>query len=51
MILLDPFNDNPLPRQYNPPPLLVIADNNKEWHMEEILDSRMYYWKLQYLVK
>ena len=49
--LLDPFDDNPLPGQHNPPPLLVIVDDAEEWHVEEILDSRIYRQRLQYLVK
>ena len=49
--LLDPFDDDPLLGQYNPPPLPVIVDDNEEWHVEEILDSRIYRRTLQYLVK
>ena len=51
MSLLDPFDDDPLPGQQNPPPPLVIVDDNEEWHVEEILDSRIYRHRLQYLVK
>ena len=29
----------------------MIVDNIKEWHVEEILDSRIYRRHLQYLVK
>jgi hypothetical protein len=49
--LLDPFDDDPLPGQHNPPPPPVIVDDNEEWHVEEILDSRLYRRRLQYLVK
>ena len=49
--LLDPFNDDPLPGQENLLPLPVIVDDNEEWHVEEILDSRIYHYRLQYLVK
>ena len=49
--LLDPFDDDPLPGQQNPPPPPVIVDDNEEWHVEEILDSRIYRHRLQYLVK
>ena len=49
--LLDPFDDDPLPGQHNIPPPPVIVDNTEEWHVEEILDSRMYCQRLQYLVK
>ena len=51
MSLLDPFDDDPLPGQHNPAPPLVIVDDAEEWHVEEILDSRMYRQRLQYLVK
>ena len=40
--LLDPFDDDSLLGQENLPPLLVIVDDNEEWHVEEILDSRIY---------
>ena len=49
--LLDPVGNDPLPRQHNPPPPLVIVDDNEEWHVQEILDSRIYRCRLQYLVK
>ena len=49
--LLDPFDDDPLPGQQNLPPPLVIVDDNEEWHVEEILDSRIFHRRLQYLVK
>ena len=42
MSLLDPFDDDPLPEQQNPPLPPVIVDDNEEWHVEEILDSRIY---------
>ena len=51
MSLLDPFDDDPLLGQENLPPPPVIVDDNKEWHVEEILDSRIYHRRLQYLVK
>ena len=51
--LLDPFDYDPLLGQHrnNPAPPLVIVDDTEEWHVEEILDSRMYHQRLQYLVK
>ena len=51
MSLLDPFDDDPLPEQHNAPPPPVIMDDAEECHVEEILDSRMYHQRLQYLVK
>ena len=51
MSLLDPFDDDPLPRQQNALPRPVIVDDAEEWHVEEVLDSRMYHQRLQYLVK
>ena len=51
MSLLDPFDDNPLPEQQNPPLPPVIVDDTEEWHVEEILDYRIYRHRLQYLVK
>ena len=51
MSLLDLFDDDPLPGQYNPPPPPVIVDDHEEWRMEEIMDSRIYRRCLQYLVK
>ena len=49
--LLDPFDDDPLPGQHNPPPPPVIVDDHEEWHVEEVMDSRIYRRRLQYLVK
>ena len=49
--LLDPFDDDPLLGQEYLPPPPVIVDDNEEWHVEEILDSRIYHRRLQYLVK
>ena len=40
--LLDPADNDPLPGQHNPPPPPVIVDNVEEWHVEEILDSRIH---------
>ena len=51
MSLLNPFDDDLLPRQQNAPPPPVIVDDAEEWHVEEILDSRIYRRRLQYLVK
>ena len=51
MSLLDSADDDPLPGQHNPllPP--VILNDVEEWHVEEILDSRIHRRYLQDLVK
>ena len=51
--LLDPAGNDPLPGQHHPPPPPVIVDEegHEEWHVEEVLDSRIYRRRLQYLVK
>ena len=49
--LLDPADSDPLPGQRNPPPPPVIVNNEEEWHVEEVLDSRIRRKRLQYLVK
>ena len=38
-------------QQELPPPPPEVIDNDIEYEVEEILDSRLYCWKLQYLVK
>ena len=38
-------------QQLLPPPLPEIIDREEEWVVEEILNSKMMNWKLQYLVK
>jgi hypothetical protein len=43
-------NKNPLPRPREDRPLLEINDQ-KEWEVQDILVSRIYYRKLQYKVK
>jgi len=51
--LLEPAADDPYPGQAQTqlPPPPVIVDGDEEWQVDEILDSRMRYRKLQYLVK
>ena len=48
--LLDPATDNPFPDRIEPPPPPVTIDDNEEWEVAEILDSRVRHKKLQYLV-
>ena len=49
--LLEPAADDPYPGQLQPPLPPVIVDGEEEWQVDEILDARMRYRKLQYLVK
>ena len=42
---------NPLLGQRASEPPLVIIDGNDEWEVDDILDSRLYYRRLQYKVK
>ena len=46
---LSPWRDNGLTQPAPPPP--DIVDGEEEYEVEEILDSRIYRKKLQYLVK
>ena len=44
--------DDPIVRRQMPPPLPpVIINGEEEWVVEDILDSKLINWKLQYLVK
>ena len=48
---LEPAATNPFPgRTIEPPPPVVIA-GEEEWEVEEVLNSRLKYEKLQYLIK
>ena len=49
--LLDPADTNPLPGHHNYPPPPVIVDGEEEHYVEEVLDTRFFGRKLQYLVK
>lgn len=49
--LLEPASNNPLKGQQQPPPPPVIIQNEEEYEVEAVLDSRLHYRKLQYLVK
>lgn len=42
---------NPLPGQNNPPPAPIVTENNEQWVVEDILDSRLLYGRLKYRVK
>ena len=49
--LLELAADDPYPGQVSPPPSAVIVDGEEEWEVETILDSRLHYNRLQYLIK
>ena len=49
--LLEPTADDPYPGQLQPPPPPVEVDGEEEWLVDDILDARIRYRKLQYLVK
>ena len=49
--LLELAADDPYPGQVSPAPPAVIVDSEEEWEVETILDSRLHYNCLQYLVK
>jgi len=52
IVKLSPAPDNRIVRRRrNPPPLLELVDGEEEYIVEMILNSRMFRWKLQYLVK
>ena len=49
--LLETYQDNPRPSQVKPPPPPIEMDGNEEYELEEILNSRYRYKKLQYKAK
>jgi hypothetical protein len=49
--LLEPVFENPFIGREEDPPLPIIMDAEPEYEVEEILDSRLYNRKVQYLVK
>jgi len=49
--LLDLYNDNKLPSQRLEPPPPIIIEGEPEYELEEIIDLRLHYNKLQYRAK
>ena len=49
--LLELYNDNKLPSQGSEPPPPIILEGEPEYELEEIIDSRLHYNKLQYRAK
>ena len=49
--LLRPAADDPLPGQKNEPPESIVVNDEDEWEIDDILDSRRYRRRLQYRVK
>ena len=48
--LLEPYKENTIPGREQPPPPPVAIDNNLEYVVHQILDSRIHHGKLQYYV-
>ena len=49
--LLEHAANDSYPGQIAPTPPPVIIDGEEEWEVETIMDSRLHYYRLQYLVK
>jgi len=49
--LLEPYENNKLPSQIQEPPPPIIIEGEPEYELEEIVDARLYYGKLQYRAK
>lgn len=49
--LLELADNNPYPGQIDLPPPPVIVDNEEEWQVDEVLDARIRYRRLEYLIK
>jgi hypothetical protein len=49
--LLEPVRRDPMPGQQLPPPEPVIIDREPEYEVEDVIDSRIFRQRLQYLIK
>jgi len=49
--LLEPYNDNKFSSQRAQPPPPIIIEGEPEYELEQIIDSRLHYGKLQYRAK
>jgi len=49
--LLELYNDDKLPAQRKQPPPPIIIEGEPEYELEQIIDSRLHYGKLQYQAK
>jgi hypothetical protein len=49
--LLEPTQGDPLLGQHLPPPEPLVVDGESEYKVEEVVDSRVFWWQLQYLIK
>jgi hypothetical protein len=49
--LLRPTQGDQLPGQHLPLPEPIVVDGESEYEVEEVVDSRIFRWQLQYLIK
>lgn len=49
--LVSPVAENPIPGQVMVPPLPVEVQGQEGWEVEEVLDSRLFRQRAQYLIK
>ena len=49
--LLNPYEDNKFPSQIQEPPPPIRIEEEDEYELDEIIDSRLHYNKLQYRAK
>jgi hypothetical protein len=49
--LLEPVRGDPMPGQRLPPPEPVIIDREPEYEVEDVVNSRIFRRRLQYLIK